>query len=127
MEKIGTPPTSVFARHGYVQPEGDEWQGAQCVRYHTYLIPENHDLPDPADSAYRDHNHAWSRADALSVEKVDGSGETNVDVVNSEKKNFQSNDEKSSELTDCNLETRSIIEQKRRKSEKEVSCWAGSQ
>lgn len=112
MKEVETPQSSVFMGHGYVQHRGSECRGSHCIRYHTYLIPENYDLPDSIAFEYGDSTHVGSRENALSVEKVDGSGEAEVDVLNSEKESFEENDKMNPELSDLNLEQGSILEEK---------------
>lgn len=45
-------PRSVLVGPGYVQHEGNDWCCEHCARYHSYLIPEKHDLPNVIDLAY---------------------------------------------------------------------------
>lgn len=54
--KMQIPPTSVLVCDGYVQQRGSEWRGEQYSWYHSYLMPENRDLLDAVDVAYRDSN-----------------------------------------------------------------------
>lgn len=74
------------------------------------MVFKNHDLPDALPFAYEDSNHVGSKVDALSVRKVDGRGEADEDVDNSEKKSSEDNEEKNSKLSDANLETGIIPE-----------------
>lgn len=46
IEEIEIPPSSNFVGHGYVQRVGSEWRRGQCVRYDTYPIPDNQDVPN---------------------------------------------------------------------------------
>lgn len=46
MEELEILPCSVFVRREPVEHTGSEWREGHCAWYHTYLIPENHDLPD---------------------------------------------------------------------------------
>lgn len=66
---VEKPSLPVSVGQGYVQLGKSEWHEGHCVRYHTYLNLENHDLPDPVAFAYRDSNHSGFKADALSVKK----------------------------------------------------------
>ena len=52
MEEIDIPPFSLFIGHGYLQHAGAGWRGNHSIRYHTYVVPENHLLPDAIAFAY---------------------------------------------------------------------------
>lgn len=47
-------PAFAFAGHGYLQFAGSEWRAEHCIRSHSYLTPENHDLTDATAFAYGD-------------------------------------------------------------------------
>lgn len=44
MKKVKILSTSVFVDYGYVQHAGREWRGELCTWFHSYLIPDDHDL-----------------------------------------------------------------------------------
>lgn len=58
IEEEKVPPTSVHVAHGYVQHAEKMWRGDYCDRYHSYLSPENHDLPVALAFAYEEGS-AW--------------------------------------------------------------------
>lgn len=66
------------------------------------MIPEDQDLLDAIAFSYRESIHVGSKADALSVRKVGGSGEADVHVKSSEKKSSKENVEKNPELSELN-------------------------
>lgn len=75
----------------------------KSVRYHTYLILQNQDLRDTFAFAYGDTTHVRSKAEALSVRKVGGSREAELDVKESKHESSEENDGKNSELSDIYL------------------------
>ena len=46
MERIEIPPNSIFIGHGHLQHAGDGYNGSHCIRYHTYIAPEDIEIPD---------------------------------------------------------------------------------
>lgn len=52
IQAVEITPEFVFAGHGSVQHDSNESHGEQCIRYDSYLIPENHDLSDAIKFAY---------------------------------------------------------------------------
>lgn len=111
MEEVEILPFSVFGGPEYVRHEGIERRGSRCVRYQTYLISENYFLPDAIAFAYEDSIQAAYRADKMSMRKVGGSGEVDVDVKSSEKESSEDSDENNSEPLSFNAETGSISEE----------------
>ena len=73
MEEIQIPKFSLFIGHGYLQhagvgwrdPEGESGPGHR-IRYHTYIVPSNHLLPDAIAFAYR-----WSFGQGAGLTPVD--------------------------------------------------------
>lgn len=108
MEKAANLPSSLFVGHRYARHGGRESRGSHCNGYRTYLVPENHDLPDAIVLAYGDSTYAKSRANALSERKVGSSGEAGVDLEDSGYESSKESNEKNFELPDFNLETRTI-------------------
>lgn len=108
MVKVGTTPLSVFVGHGCVQQRREEWRKRHSIQYHKYLIPGSRDLPNALAIAYGDSIQVRSRANAVSVKKVGGNRETDVDVEDSEQRSSEGNNEKNSELLDSSLETEDI-------------------
>lgn len=103
-EEIAIQKSSVFFVHGYAHHGRSGWRENYSFQDQSYLIPENHDLPDAAAFLYRDSIHAESRADALPVRKVCRSQEVDVDVDGSEEESSENNNEKNSEPSDFMLE-----------------------
>lgn len=99
MAEVEIPPSSVSVGHGCVKDEGSEARGGHCVRNHTSLTPENHDLASAIGCTYGDSVHGGARADALSVNKVSSSRKANVDVADSETESSEDNNEKNWELS----------------------------
>lgn len=73
-------PSSVFVGRGNVQYGRSKWSQTNYIWYQAYVAPENHDLPNAMALAHGDSIDVRSRADALSVRKVSGSEEADVDV-----------------------------------------------
>ena len=46
LKKITIPGNSVFFGHGYLHHAGAGYSGSNCLRYHTYIRPEEVELPD---------------------------------------------------------------------------------
>lgn len=74
------------------------------------MIRERDDLPDAIAFVHGDSIHVRSRTDALSVSKVDVSGEADVDIENSKNESAEDDDEKSLELLDFLPKTLSVPE-----------------
>lgn len=43
-ETVESLPLSVFIAHGYIRHASSKGRGVQCIWYHSYIIPKNHDL-----------------------------------------------------------------------------------
>lgn len=69
MEPVGIPPRSLFICHKYFQHAGSEWPGEHCITYHSYLIPENHGLPDKTALARKSSIDFWAERHSLTVER----------------------------------------------------------
>lgn len=54
MDEVRATPTSVFVGQGCVQHASSEWRRRHCDRYHSYLMPKTHGLPDAVAFAYED-------------------------------------------------------------------------
>lgn len=99
-------PQSFFSLgHGCAQDGRSEWRGSYSNWYRRYLVSRIHDLPDAMAFAHEDSTLAGSRASVLLVKTVGGSEGANVDIEGSENENYENNDEKSSDLSDSNLES----------------------
>lgn len=46
MEEIGASPSFVVVGRRYVQQAGCEWRRGHRIRYHSYLTPDSHGLPN---------------------------------------------------------------------------------
>lgn len=79
MQEVEISP-SYFAGHRCVPHEESEWFGNHCVPYYTYLIFELQGPPDATAFANGGGIHAGFKSDALSVMKVGGSEEADVNV-----------------------------------------------
>lgn len=110
IEDIEISQLSAVAGHGSVQYGGSEWHIDHCAQYYTYLIPNIPDLPDAIVFAYEDSIHDEFRGVALSVNKLDGSEEADVDVQDREHESFEENNDLNLELSHCNLKTITISE-----------------
>lgn len=51
-EAVNISPFSVSFDQGYVPHASSEWRGAYGTRHNSYLIPENHEMPDAKASGY---------------------------------------------------------------------------
>lgn len=91
MEEVEISPSSVFEGHGCATHGVGEWRGSHCTRYHAYLNPENHALPDSIDFAYGDSIHIESRADELFGKKFGGNEEADENLENSESERSEAN------------------------------------
>lgn len=77
MEEITLPPYSVFAGHGYLQHGGAGWRGelddsgnvkyGHELRFHTYVVPHDHYLPDIIAFGY-----GWSLSAGTGQEPLSG-------------------------------------------------------
>lgn len=74
-----------------------------------YSGSENHVLLDAVAFHNDDSTHDWSRANALFVLKVGGREEAYVNVERSENKSSEDIAEKSTELSDLKMRTKSIL------------------
>lgn len=110
MKDVETRPSPVFDEYGYVPHEGREWRGSHGVLYHTYLVPENHDLPDAAAFAYAYSILPETKEDGLSSKQVRGSEEPDEDVEDLENESSGENDETYWKLSKFNPETERILE-----------------
>lgn len=81
-EDVKIPLFSVLVGYGYFPHGRSGWREGHCVRYHAYPIPENHSLPDTVGFAYQDGILVESRKNALSLKRVGGSREADIDVQN---------------------------------------------
>lgn len=68
MEEVHVPPWYVFIGHRYVQHAEGEWSNRHCVRYHTYLVLQNRNLPYSIAFAYGYLIASSSGAEPLAVE-----------------------------------------------------------
>lgn len=100
MEDFENLPLSSFVGDGYAQHGGREWRKRHCVRYHAYLILDDHDLPDATAFARVYSIHFESKAGAMSVKEVGGCEGAGKDGENSEHERSGDNDEKISKLSD---------------------------
>lgn len=78
MEEIMIPPLSMFIGHGYLQHAGAGWRGHHAVRYHTYVAPTSHPLPDAISFAY---DWSMSRGDGTNPLEEDPAKPPKVLVV----------------------------------------------
>lgn len=97
----------VFFGQGCVQHEESEWRGIYWVRYHKYMYFWNRNLLDAFLFAYGSSIHVELRANALSVKKVDGSGEAEVAVEIPDYESSDDNGEENSELSSFNVKKKS--------------------
>lgn len=51
---LGFQPRAVVFTRRYVQRAGSKWDGYYGIPYHSYVIPENHELLDAIAFAYGD-------------------------------------------------------------------------
>lgn len=67
MEAVEVPSVSVFVNHGYVQHVVSEVRDDYCIRYHSYSILKNHDLPDRIAFAYAGSTALRAEKNSLSL------------------------------------------------------------
>lgn len=75
-----------------------------------YLILKNDVLLDAIAFAYWNSTHAWYRANALSITKVDDAGDGGASVKNSENESSEDSEETTGETQDSSLEMESLSE-----------------
>lgn len=78
-EKFEISSTSLFVGHGYVQHAARRWRGERCFRFHSYLLPEYHGLPDAIAFAYGISTALKSKEVATSLER--GLGQQTADSI----------------------------------------------
>lgn len=110
MQETEIPPPFVFVGQSPVQLGEKKWREGHCVRYHTSVSPENYDLPDAITFTNRGRVHSLG-ADALSVRKVDYSGEADVHVTGLESESSKGSNEKMLKLLHSTLKTTSSPEE----------------
>ena len=83
MERIEIPPNSIFIGHGHLQHAGDGYNGSHCVRYHTYIAPEDVEIPDAIIFGYE---NALGCLNAQSDANADGPDDTQKSSASSTKR-----------------------------------------
>lgn len=87
MKKVEVGPSSLFFGHGCAQHGKSERRESHCAWYHLYLIYKTQYLLD-AVFLFEDSSHVGFRADALSGNKGDDSGEVDVDSEDSKSESY---------------------------------------
>lgn len=114
MEEIQIPASSVFIVHGFVQHGESVWRGSHCFRYHTYRIPQSHNLPDLIPFGYGESIEAGLREDPLSMVKAFFTEEAEWKLEPSEKEGSEEDKEgegSNSESSNIMLESGGVPEE----------------
>lgn len=110
MEDVESSPSSALWDMGMCSAEKVSSVEVSAFGTTRMWFPENHDLRDAIAVAYGVSTYAVFSADALSMRKVDGSGEADGDVESLETKSSEDSDKSNSELSDFNLKMESTPE-----------------
>lgn len=100
MGVVEIQPRFVFVGHGYVQHACSEWRGEQSTCYHSYLLPESHDLLDVVALAYEQSITYGGRKALPSVE-----GRLDPQVGDSDEQPHMKHWSSKSESSDSRLST----------------------